>query len=172
MDEERELLADIEKEMERNHAVGRLPSRSSPSPPRFTAKEKGKGRAVLHEDERQGDGASEDEEEEEEQEEGDDEPGSKTTQYTPGPLSADALKEALQLGEQVEDAFKALAKKYNKSTRTMMIASGLTIQNARQGQNISNKFKQWYAAKHPVVPGSKYPFICSFILCFLQTKQL
>lgn len=168
MEEEQELLADIEKEMERNHVVGHLPSCSSPSPPRFTAKEKGKGRAILYVDQRQGDGVSEDEDEkeEEEQEESDGELGSKAIQHMPGPLSADALEEALQLGKEVEDAFKALANKYNKSTRTMMIASGLAIQHARQGKNISNKFKQWYAAKYPSAPGGKY----SFIPFFSQTK--
>ena len=152
------MLADVEREMEQNHsrAVAFRLSRSQPSPPRYTAKEKGKGRAIPGQVEV---AAGEDENN---NNDGDGGAHSKEARYTPGPLSEEGVNEALELGKQTIDAFKALGKKYGKSSQTMMVTSGLAIQHARQGKNLSNMFKQWYA-KTRTGPSCKW----SFIVCLI-----
>jgi hypothetical protein len=156
LDDEQELLADVAKDMARHSVAATLrASRSQPSPPRYTSKEKGKGRAILRHVEDDG------VEDEEEEGEDDGEAQHKGARYTPGPLSEEGRNEALQLGKQTTDAFMVLAKKYGKSPQTMMVASGLAIQNACQGQNFSNKFKQWYSVTYPARPGGKCLFTLS-----------
>jgi len=116
-------------------------------------------------DEGEGEGEDEDEDEneDEDEDEGEDQNGGETkgkkTRYVSGPLSEAGRKEAVELGKQTTDAFKALAAKHGKSSRTMMIASGLEIQNAHQRKNISNQFKRWYSATYPIAQGGKHSCI-------------
>ena len=102
--------------------------RQSPSSTRLTAEQKGK-RPMSNEDD--------------EREESDE-----TTGLMHGPLSKEAVKEALALGKATRQSAEAIAKKYGKSARAVMIAAGLGIQNARE-PNFSNQYKVWYAHHHP-----------------------
>jgi hypothetical protein len=75
----------------------------------------------------------------------------------PGPLSGEALKEIRKLGERTIRDADALAAKYRKSTRTIMVAAGLGVQHSRHGQNFANKFKVWYSQKkNPIRKGSQF----------------
>jgi hypothetical protein len=110
----------------------------------FTAKQKGKGRAV---DDRKGSDCDRDE---------DSDPEAVAKGHrTPGPMSAEARAEAQALGDDVQSRARALADKYNKPYGSIMLAAGLTIQKARHGQNFSNQFKTWYSAKFPKAPERK-----------------
>jgi hypothetical protein len=165
MDAEEAMLKDVVAEVE-------SPNRQRPSRlsrhKRFTAKEKGKGREVVSqgdpssEEGGEGEGGSGEESSGEPdggegagsgEESGSGEPAKK--HFTPGPLSADARKEAQELGKQTQAAGVLLAKKYNKSYESIMVAAGLGIQNARQGKNFSNQYKKWYSMKYPMAEDSK-----------------
>lgn len=128
------------------------------TPPRFTAKQKGKEKAKPVEVEGEEDPGY-DEEDEEEEAEGE-ESGNKR-----GPLSKAAIKEAVQLGKETRKSAEILAKKYGKPVRSIMVSAGLAIQNARE-PNFSNLYKVWYAHHHPSPDGSK--IYCVFLLiCYL-----
>jgi hypothetical protein len=57
----------------------------------------------------------------------------------------------------VKDA-EALAQKYRKSTRKIMIAAGLGVQQSRNADNFANKFKTWYSHEHPSGEGGKFSY--------------
>jgi hypothetical protein len=134
------------------------PRDASPSPPRFTAQQKGKGRAidrsVVESDRDEEEGGCPSEEEDDESEAG--------QRSKRGPMSNEARQEAIKLAEKTTDAFNALAKKYGKSARALMIAGGLAIQPARSKDNMYNKFKQWYSNAYPIAEGGRWSFIITF----------
>jgi hypothetical protein len=163
LEDERELLEEVASETQR---------RLGHSPPPLTAKEKGKGRALVSDDE--GDqsdgrqptptsGSRHDLEEEEEEEEEEPTHGRKY-----GPLSKAALLEAVELGNRTREDAERIAKKYGKAPRTVMIAAGLGIQNARE-PNFCNQYKVWYAHHHPKPDGSKLFILIVLVSCGLIT---
>lgn len=115
-------------------------SSSSRGKKRHTAKEKGKmkARPMDSEDARGGDEADNDDRAE------------GTSRAVPGPLSQEALMEIRELGDRTMKDAEALAQKYRKNTRTIMVAAGLGVQHSRHSENIANKFKTWYAHEHPI----------------------
>jgi hypothetical protein len=150
---------------EDNEGNGGRDEVGSPSPPRFTAQQKGKGcasdkivvndcedndsidRSVVEGNWGEGEGVCPSEEQDDESE--------ATQRAKRGPMSDEARQEAIKLAKKTTDAFNALAKKYGKSARALMIAGGLAIQPARSKDNMYNKFKQWYSNAHPVAEGGK-----------------
>jgi hypothetical protein len=100
------------------------------SPPRLTTKQKGKGREIAEEVDGQG------------------ENGAEESGYAHGPMSKQAVEEAVELGKATRESAEAIAKKYGKPVRSVMIAAGLGIQNAR-ATNFSNLHKVWYAHHYP-----------------------
>jgi hypothetical protein len=144
LEAEEQMLEDVVDENE--SPVRRGASRRK----RLTAKEKGKGRAVESQN-----GASGGEEDDG----GECNPKGRCT---PGPLSADARKEAQELGEETQKAIALLAKKYNKPYGSIMVAAGLGIQNTRQAPNFSNQYKSWYSAKYPKNDKCEFFFPCLF----------
>jgi hypothetical protein len=83
----------------------------------------------------------------------DDADGGKS-RYVTGPLSKEPLQEIQELASRTQKDAEALALKYRKSVRSIMIAAGLSIHQSRR-DNFSNKFKIWYSHVHPK-PGSKF----------------
>jgi hypothetical protein len=115
---------------------------------RLTAKQKGKQKACSVDSggEEVGDGADAGQD----AENADDEDVAEGTRHcVPGPLSQEALEEIGKLREKTMADVEALARKYGKNTRTIMIAAGLGVHHSRNTDNFSNKFKVWYAHKHP-----------------------
>ena len=161
LNEEQDLLAESERDAVTNRRKATIPNtsghRSSPSPPRLTAEQKGKGRAGDlvrsapedyegddgYADQLEGAGGSSDED------------GSEAGQGgKQGPMPDKARHEAILLAEQTTEAFKALGKKYGKSAQAMMLAGGLGIRASRR-DNMYNKFKQWYSYEHPIAEGGR-----------------
>jgi hypothetical protein len=96
-------------------------------------------------------------------EDGDDEDGngddgttSRAARHVTGPLSKEAMQEIRQFGQQTADTAEALALKFNKSTCSIMMAAGLSVEHSRHGENFSNKFKTWYSHQHPIPKDSGY----------------
>jgi shikimate 5-dehydrogenase len=91
--------------------------------------------------------------------EADDDGAEGTSRAVPGPLSQEALKEIRELGNRTMKEAEALAQKYGKSTRTIMIAAGLGVQHSRHVDNFANKFKTWYSRKYPVREGGEFSYV-------------
>lgn len=160
------MSADEERERRKHAGRSHGPAaptdhRQSPSPPRFTAKEKGKGRAGRQSVAEDGDEGENDDGDRMVDEDSEEDQG---MQYVSGPLSSEARNEAIALGKKTEVAFKALGKKYRKSPRTMMVAGGLAVQSTRQN-NLSNMFRKWYSATHLGVDGGGY-LLCLFLISY------
>lgn len=163
---EEEMMANITSEFQsRVGKSARKPTK------RYTAKQKGKQKAPV---------ASPEEEDNVKEEDNVDEEGDANhstcadqgKRCVPGPLSQEALKEIRKLGERTIQDADALAAKYRKSTRAIMIAAGLGVQHSRHRQNFANKFKVWYAqTQRPKQKGSQY-LIFSFILAALLNHCL
>lgn len=96
----------------------------------MTTKQKGKGHEIAEEVDDQG------------------ENGAKELGYAHGPMSNQAVEEAVALGKATRESAEAIVKKYGKSVCSVMIAAGLSIQNARV-TNFSNLHKVWYAHHYP-----------------------
>jgi hypothetical protein len=135
--EEEELEEDAR--LERELVEERVGKRGQ-SLPRYTAEEKGKGKAKSGQVEE--DVVNEDDEDEDEE----------ANRNMHGPLSKAGMAEAVELGNQTRKSAELIAKKYGKTVRNVMISAGLGIQNARQ-DNFSNLFKVWYAHHHPSQEG-------------------
>jgi hypothetical protein len=115
---------------------------------RLTAKQKGKQKAdsVVSGGEEVGDDGDDCQDPENT---GDEDDAEGIRRCVPGPLSHEALEEIGKLRERTMADVEALACKYGKSTRRIMISAGFAVQHSRNTENFSNKFKVWYAHKHP-----------------------
>jgi len=111
---------------------------------RLTAKQKGKQKARSVSS-----GGEEEVSDSNDDGTGDEDGAEEPSRCVPGPLSREALEEVRKLGERTMADAEALAHKYGKNTRSIMIAAGLGVQHSRHAANFSNKFKVWYAHKHP-----------------------
>jgi hypothetical protein len=132
-DEVDETGIDVAHMSRRGAALGSLHKKQ------LSSKQKGKQRAGDHTDTESDSGGGNND--------GDDDRSH--LRYATGPLSEEGQEEARKFGEATKMHADELARKYNKSPNTIMLAAGLTVQNARQRDNISNKFKVWYAHHHP-----------------------
>jgi hypothetical protein len=122
------------------HMTRRGAASGSSRKKKLSAKQKGKRRAGDHTDAEGGNSGGNNDEDEDRSH----------PRYSTGPLSEEGQEEARQFGEDTKLRANELARKYNKSPNAVMLAAGLNIQNARQRENIANKFKIWYSHHHPI----------------------
>lgn len=97
--------------------------------------------------------AEDSDDEEDDENDGD---GDRVRRNASGPLSKEALQEVRDFGEQTIKAAEALALKYRKSTRSIIVTAGLGVDHSRHSENFCNKFKRWYKHKHPMPEDSMY----------------
>ncbi|KAG1730174.1 hypothetical protein EDB19DRAFT_1912998 [Suillus lakei] len=107
-----------------------------PSPPRLTAKQKQKLKAMVEVDEHHG---SEDED-------------NKDFAKTKGRMPQVGILKAQELGKKTLEAAKTLGQEYGKSVRTILIEAGLTMKATRK-ESPWNQHQTWFAATHPLPKG-------------------
>jgi hypothetical protein len=115
---------------------------------RLTAKQKGKRKARTPSLGEEGDGNDADDDNGDDIDNNDGAEGKGP--LVTGLLPQEALDEIRKLGDRTVKDAEALAVKYRKSTRTIMVAAGLAVQHSRHSENFANKFKKWYSREHPV----------------------
>lgn len=119
------------------------------SPPRLSAKEKGKGTAKVVDEGR------DDEDEDEDDGEDDDEDGDedRSTKHDKGSakkgrLPQEAVSKAQELGRKTVAAAAAIGKEYGKSARTILIEAGLAKKAIRK-ESPWNQHQAWYGTAFP-----------------------
>jgi hypothetical protein len=116
------------------------------SPPRLSAKEKGKDRArAVDDDDERGD------EGEDDPEDGEDE--DRSTKHDKGSvkkgrLPQEAVSKAQELGRKTVAAAEAIGKEYGKSARTILIEAGLARKAIRK-ESTWNQHQAWYGTAFP-----------------------
>jgi hypothetical protein len=73
-----------------------------------------------------------------------------------GQISKDKMAEIRAFGQQVTDDAKALAEKNGRTVADILLLAELQMRPGR-GTNPVNEFRAWYAMKHPIDRGSKFP---------------
>jgi hypothetical protein len=142
------------------------------SPPRLSAKEKGKGRAQAVDDDERGDEGEDDPEDgeddpedgEDDPEDGEDDPEDgeddgededelRSTKHDKGSakkgrLPQEAVSKAQELGRKTVAAAEAIGKEYGKSARTILIEAGLARKAIRK-ESTWNQHQAWYGTAFP-----------------------
>jgi len=130
------------------------------SPPRLSAKEKGKDRAQVVDDDERGDEGEDDPEDDPEDGEDDpddgedeDEDEDRSTKHDKGSakkgrLPQEAVSKAQELGRKTVAAAEAIGKEYGKSARTILIEAGLARKAIRK-ESTWNQHQAWYGTTFP-----------------------
>ncbi|KII82615.1 hypothetical protein PLICRDRAFT_181258 [Plicaturopsis crispa FD-325 SS-3] len=134
----------------RKHSdLKRAPARpvTTQSPPRLSARVKGKGRAEDNGgDDRKGEDGEDDDEGEDDDDDDDDNDGE--WQYTSGPLPKGGIDAAQELGKRAKSEAEAIARKYHKRTKDVLLHAGLGLRQGRKS-NPWCKYKIWHSQKFP-----------------------
>jgi hypothetical protein len=123
------------------------------SPPRLSAKEKGKDRArAVDDDDERGD-EGEDDPEDDPENDPEDEDEDRSTKHDKGSakkgrLPQEAVSKAQELGRKTVAAAEAIGKEYGKSARTILIEAGLARKAIRK-ESTWNQHQAWYGTAFP-----------------------